>query len=288
MQVRRIGETVDLLGESCVWSQREQALYWIDVRGRLLRRFDYRAERTHSFPLPELAGATALRGRGGVLVAMETCIAAFDPRTASIEPLARPGAMFDNLRFNDSRCDRQGRFWAGTMDDVGRGEIGTLYRMDTDHTLVPVISPVTIPNSLAWSPDGRIMYFSDTTSRTIMSYDFEPRSGTPSNARIFASLSGPSTPDGSTVDCEGFVWNAEYDGWRITRYAPDGRVDRVVDMPVQRPTCCAFGGPELSTLFVTTAAQRLSDDERARQPLAGALLALEVGVRGLPEPEYVG
>jgi sugar lactone lactonase YvrE len=174
------------------------------------------------------------------------------------------------------------------MDDVGRGDVGALYRLDKDGSFNPIISPVTIPNSLAWSPDGGTMYFSDTTSGTILAYDFDTNAGLPSRPRVFAKVEGPGTPDGSTVDAEGFLWNAEYDGWKITRYAPDGRIDRVVALPLRRPTCCAFGGPDLTTLFVTTASQKLTPEERAGQPLAGALLALEVGVRGIAEPAYGG
>jgi sugar lactone lactonase YvrE len=174
------------------------------------------------------------------------------------------------------------------MDDVVRGPNGCLYRLDPDRTLVPVLNGITIANSLGWSPNGSTMYFSDTTSHTITSYDFDALSGTPSNPRPFARTVSPATPDGSTVDAEGYLWNAEYDGWRVTRYAPDGRVDRVLELPVRRPTCCAFGGPDLTTLFITTACQNLTAEERAAQPLAGGLLAIDVGVRGLPEPPYLG
>jgi sugar lactone lactonase YvrE len=131
------------------------------------------------------------------------------------------------------------------------------------------------------------MYFSDTTSPTINAYDFDPDSGTPSGERDFARTSPPGTPDGSTVDAEGYLWNCEYDGWKVTRYAPDGRIDFAIELPVQRSTSCAFGGPDLATLYVTTASQRLTDAERATQPLAGSLLAIDVGVRGLPEPAYI-
>ncbi len=288
MRLHRIGDTVDRLGESCVWSVEEAALWWIDVRGPSLRRLDAAAGRIDSFDLPETVGSIGLRAGGGLVVALGSRIAVFDPASGRLDTIARPHETYDNQRFNDGRCDRQGRFWSGTMDDVARGECGTLYRLEADRSLAPVLGPVTIPNSLAWSPDGATMYFSDTTSRAIMAYDFDTASGTPSRPRVFARTEGPGTPDGSTVDCEGFLWNAEYDGWRLTRYAPDGRVDRIVPMPIARPTCCAFGGPDLATLYVTTAAQKLTAAELAAQPLAGGLLALDAGVRGLPEPCYAG
>jgi L-arabinonolactonase len=203
-----------------------------------------------------------------------------------LERVARALDTFPNIRFNDSRVDPQGRFWAGTMDDVARGEVGTLYRLDSGHRMTAVLHPIIISNSLAFSPDSRTMYFSDTVSREIWAYDFDSVSGIPSNRRVFANVPAPGTPDGSTVDAEGYLWNAEWDGARMVRYAPDGRVDRIIPMPVRHPTCCTFGGPDLTTLFVTTASLRLSDVERAAQPMAGGLLALEVGIKGVADPAF--
>jgi sugar lactone lactonase YvrE len=287
MNIRPIGDQVDLLGESCIWSHAEQALYWIDVRGKCVRRLDHRIGQVETFALPELPGSIALHADGGLVVALQSGLAHFDLPTGRLRWIAHPHETYLNQRFNDGRCDRQGRFWVGTMDDVERGLRGTLYRLGRDQALDPMLGPFAIPNSLAWSPDGDRMYFSDTTSGRIMAYDFDPASGTPSNPRIFAETRAPAAPDGSTVDAAGYLWNAEYDGGCVTRYAPDGTVDRVLELPVQRPTCCAFGGPDRSTLFVTTASQRLTEGERAAQPLAGRLLAIEVGVRGLAEPSYV-
>ena len=286
MRIERIGETVDLLGESCTWSAAEQALYWIDVRGRTLRRLDYASGEVESHAMPELVGSIGLMADGGVLVAMESAIARFDRTDGSLATLARPHQSFPHQRFNDGRCDRQGRFWVGTMDDVGRGPVGTLYRLGRDGALTPALSPLTIPNSLAWSPDGTTMYLAGPEQDTIMSAVFDPDTGTPGTPRAFARPDPPAKPDGSTVDADGFLWNAEYDGWRLTRYAPDGRIDRVLELDVQRPTCCTFGGPDLSTLFVTTASQKLTEAELAEQPRAGALLAVQPGVAGLPDPVY--
>ena len=137
-------------------------------------------------------------------------------------------------------------------------------------------------------PDGRVMYFGDSGTRLIRAGDYEPENGTFSNARVFATVEPPGLPDGSTVDAEGFLWNAEYDGWRVVRYAPDGRVDRVIKLPVRQPTSCIFGGENLDVLYVTTARFEQSEQELERQPLAGRLLALDVGVRGLPEPDFTG
>jgi sugar lactone lactonase YvrE len=287
MKIEAIGDAIDLLGESCVWSEAEAALYWVDVRGRMMRRYRQATGDVASFPVHEMPASLALRASGGVLLAMESGIAAFDPDSGRLEPVATPSEPIPHQRFNDGRCDRQGRFWVGTLNDRDRDATGTLFRLGPKLRLDPVLHPVTIPNSLAWSPDGTTMYFSDTTSREIWAYDFDAPTGTPSRRRVFARVPAPGTPDGSTVDAEGGLWNAEYDGWRVCRYLPDGKLDRVIALPVQRPTCCAFGGPGLRTLFVTTAAQKLSEQERAAQPLAGRLLALDVGIAGLPEPAYL-
>jgi sugar lactone lactonase YvrE len=163
-----------------------------------------------------------------------------------------------------------------------------LYKLQGPEGLVAVDSGICIPNSLAWSPDGRTMYFADSLRYTIFAYDFDPARGTMSHKRIFATTTAPAFPDGSTVDAEGYLWNAEFNGWRVVRYAPDGSVDRAIDVPTHRPTCCGFGGPNLDTLYITTASQQMTDDDLRKQPLAGALLAVDVGVRGLVEPRFVG
>lgn len=284
----RIGDQIDLLGESPVWCDREQALYWVDVRAPAIRRHTPAADRVDSWPMPQLAGSLAVRDAGGLIVALATELALFDPVSGMLERVAAPEAHIPHRRFNDGKCDRQGRFWAGTMHDVTRGPEGTLYRLDAHRRCVPMFGGVRAPNSLAWSPDGTRMYFADSYAHVIWSFDFDPASGELGARREFARLPPPAMADGSTVDAEGFLWNAEYDGARLTRYDPDGRVDRVVELPLRRPTSCAFGGRDLDLLYVTTAAQKLTPDERRAQPLAGALLALDVGVRGVPEPRYAG
>jgi L-arabinonolactonase len=286
--LQRVGDSVDLLGESPVWCDREQALYWVDVRAPCIRRHAYASGETRCWTMPELVGSIGLRARGGVVVALASAIALLDVDTGTLERIASPEADLPHHRFNDGRCDRQGRFWAGTMHDVTRGPVGSLYCLDAWRRCTAMFGGVRAPNSLAWSPDDRTMYFADSYLETIFAFGFDPATGALGEQRTFAHVQPPGMPDGSTVDAEGFLWNAEYDGGRVTRYAPDGRVERVIELPLQRPTACAFGGPDLETLYITTACQKLTPAERARQPLAGALLALDVGVHGLPEGRYTG
>jgi L-arabinonolactonase len=288
MQVRRIGDTIDILGEGPVWDVQEQAFYWLDIRGCLVRRYDWSSGRTQSWTLPEMVGSLAIRERGGLLLAMRSSISFFDPATGALERVAAPEAGRENMRFNDGKCDRQGRFWAGTMNDLVREPSGTLYRLDPQRGCVAQFNGLRTPNSLAWSPDGRIMYFADSRSQVIHAYPYEPATGELGAPRVFHTVEPPAIPDGATVDAEGFLWSALYGGSRVVRIAPDGSVDRTIELPVEQPTSCQFAGPNLDVLFITTARQRLTQEQLAQQPLAGALLAADVGVRGLPETRYRG
>ena len=285
--LQRIGDQTDILGESAVWCDSERALYWVDIRACAVRRWHSLTGAVVSWDMPDLVGSIALREKGGLLVALRDALALFEPASGSFKQVAAPEAGHADMRCNEGRCDRQGRFWFGTMNNITRGPEGSLYRLDDRHICVKVSSGIQIPNSLAWSPDGRTMYFADSLEYTIYAYEFDPESGTLGERRTFAQTVPPAIPDGSAVDADGYLWNAEYNGWRITRYTPDGSIDRRVELPVQNPTSCTFGGPDLTILYVTTATQRLTAEELASQPLAGAVLAFNTYVRGLPEPRYI-
>ncbi|MDR3532357.1 MAG: SMP-30/gluconolactonase/LRE family protein [Rhodopila sp.] len=285
--VTPVGDTRDILGEVPIWSVVEQALWWIDVRGPFLRRRDWASGALQSWKVPELVGCIAqCAGRPGLIVGLRSAVGFFDPATGAWERFPAPHADAPQMRFNDGKCDRQGRFWVGSMDDVGRRPIGTLYRFEAGH-YTPVLDGIVVPNSLCWSPDGATMYFADGIDPVIWSFPFDTATGNLGERRQFVRLAdGTGIPDGTTVDAEGYLWNAQYGGSVVTRYAPDGRVDRVIPVPVTQPTSCAFAGADLSTLVITTAAQRLTPEALARQPLAGALFALPTNVRGLPESQY--
>lgn len=286
--IQRIGATSDILGEGPIWDVREQALYWVDIRKPAVQRYDWATRTVKSWSMPEMVGSLAVREKGGLVVALKSQIAFFDLATGALDRIASPEVGREAMRFNDGKCDRQGRFWAGTMNDVTRDPEGTLYRLDPVRGCVSMERGIRIPNSLAWSVDSRTLYFADSPLRTIFSYPFDPATGEIGAPLSFATVEAPAIPDGATIDAEGCLWSAHYDGWRVVRFMPDGRIDRVIDLPVQRPTSCQFGGPDLRVLFVTTARQKLTPQELATQPLAGALLALDVGVRGMAEARYVG
>jgi sugar lactone lactonase YvrE len=271
-----------------VWDVQEQAFYWVDIRSRLVRRYDWSTQRLQSWTLPEMVGSLAVRAQGGLLLAMQSSLSFFDPASAALQPVAAPEAGGGSMRFNDGKCDRQGRFWAGTMNDVVREPSGTLYRLDAQRGCVAQFNGIRTPNSLAWSPDGRVMYFADSRSHVINAYPYDRTTGEIGAPKPFFSVDPPAIPDGATVDADGCLWSALYGGSRVLRITPDGRVDRTIELPVLQPTSCQFVGPALDVLWITTARQRLTEEQLAQQPLAGALLAVEVGVKGLPEARYQG
>jgi sugar lactone lactonase YvrE len=288
---RRVGTQRDILGECPLWDDDAQCLWWEDIRAPALRRWNLRSSlhspQFTSWALPELVGSIALTDEPPwLLVALSSRLTLFHPERGTLETLAEPHFADANHRFNDGRCDRAGRFWVGSINNVTRAPEGHLYRFDLASGLSSVARGICIPNSLAFSPDGRTMYFADSLAHRIDAVDYDAASGTRGTARPFAHSVPPAFPDGSCVDAEGHLWNAEFHAARVVRYAPDGRVSRVIELPVRRPTCCTFGGAALDTLYITTTSQQMSAAELAAEPLAGALLALEPGVRGLPEPRF--
>jgi sugar lactone lactonase YvrE len=277
----------DRHGECPLWDERAQTLWWVDSRGPAVRRWTPAANALLSFALPQVVGSIALCESGGLIAATASGLFAFDAVTGALQPIANPEAHLPDNRFNDGRCDRQGRFIAGTMSDVRRDPAGALYRFDPDGAWSRLFGDIIVPNSLAFSPDGRTLYFADTYRERISAFDYDTDTGTPSNQRLFASTVGhQGRPDGSCVDAEGYLWNCEYGGWRVVRYAPDGRIDGAIPVPAANPTCCSFGGPDFGTLYITTATQRLSAAQLADQPDAGSVFAVRPGVCGLPESRF--
>lgn len=278
----------DRLGECPLWDETAGELWWIDILGPALKRLDPASGKLRTLGLPEPIGSFAFRRAGGILAAMKSGLYFLDPDDGALECVARPETGLAQNRFNDGRCDRDGRFWAGTMKDEGKREpLGSLYRLDAGRACARMRENLYVPNGLGWSPDGRTMYFSDTHRHVIRAYDYDRAGGAISSERVFTQADDLH-PDGACVDAEGCLWSCQYGGWRIVRYTPSGRLDRVLDLPVANPTCCCFGGKALDTLYVTTATQKLAPDELAKQPLAGSVLALRPGVRGLPEARFAG
>jgi sugar lactone lactonase YvrE len=290
--IRCIVQGADILGEVPVWDARSWRLWWVDVRRPAFQCYDpasgrFFARRLH----PDLLiGSYAFRDAGGVVMATNSGVYLYDPeRDQPPRRIAHPIGDVPSMRLNDGKCDRRGRFWVGSMHDVRREPLGTLYRIDADHSWRAMFDGFVLPNSLAWSPDDRTMYFADTHNQVIWAFDFDIDDGAISNQRVFKDWTHQKgRPDGSTVDTEGCLWNCMVATGQVVRLSPDGRVDRIIQMPVTNPTCPAFGGDKLDTLYVTSHSQRFTPEQHAAEPLAGALFALDVGVRGLPEPRFAG
>lgn len=271
-----------MLGEGPVWVAREQALWWVDIKAPAIRRWRD-GEGIESWTPPLRVCALAPAARGGFIAGTEEGFMWVDPRAGHYEPIGDPEAGIPGNRFNDGKVDRAGRFWAGTMDDAEEQARGTLYRLDPDLRWVPIDSGYKVTNGPAFSPDGRTMYHADSALQRIYAFDLDA-SGDPGQRRVFAEFGeGEGYPDGMTVDAEGCLWVAYWDGWCLRRLSPDGAVLQRVELPVARPTSCTFGGPSLDRLFVTSARIGLSENELAMQPLAGALFMMDISVRGLPE-----
>jgi len=280
-----------LLGESPMWHPGEQVLYYCDIPGRKLQRFDpVSGELVHWDFDTEVASCAPMLG-GELLLAMRDGLWRFDPKTGARKPLAKPPYDVTRERFNDGKCDPQGRFWVGTIYEPRDPALASLHCFHAG-TLVRKAEGITVSNGLAWSPNGRTMYWSDTKAHTIYAFDFDPATGDISARRVFATFpprqadtplsSYGGRPDGAAVDVEGGYWVAMFEGQRLLRLSPDGTVLREVELPVRCATMPCFGGPDLKTLYVTTARENRPALELMDQPFAGCVLALDVDVPGLP------
>jgi L-arabinonolactonase len=285
--IERIVECRNVLGEGPVWCPVERVLWWINITAPELWRFDPATKRSQSWPLPKLVGSIALRKGGGFLIAFRGGIATLDRPGGEATWLPMPGLDFNEIRFNDGKTDRAGRFWVGAMDRKLSRPIGDLYCVDGAFHVNRVEAGVTVSNGIGWSPDNRTLYHTDTPSCRLFAYDYDIATGAAANRRVFAEVApGHGGPDGMTVDSDGFVWSAQFDRWCINRYDPKGKLERTIRVPVQRPTSVMFGGPDLSTLFITTATLDLDEKALAAQPWAGSVLAMDAGVKGLAEVRY--
>ena len=288
-EVRCVAEARDQLGEGPLWDPSSGRLYWFDIKGRRLHWLAPDGGATGGWALEVQASAAAARAGGGLLLATERGLEGFDLENGTLELLEPKEPDLVGFRSNDGKIDVNGRFWWSVMDEDEGRRPGRVYCKAPGAPSQRVLDGIHIPNTISCSPDGRTLYLADSALQTLRAYPMDPASGRLGEPRAFADTrEGPGAPDGSAVDAEGFVWNAQWGAARIVRYAPDGRIDRIVDMPVSQPSSCAFGGPELSTLYVTSARDDLSPDTLAREPLAGSLFAFEPGVRGLELPRFGG
>jgi len=280
----------DEVGETPIWVPGEQALYWIDLEGSAAHRYDPASGETEDWGLDVPVTALARRASGGWVLATKTGLAYWDHRTNDSEFIVDPTADSADVRLNDSAVDRQGRLLVGSANVVQfDAPDGCLYRLDADRTLHTIDEGYAVANGIAFSPDGATVYVTDMFHSRILAMDYDTEAGTVSNRRTFVDVPAETgLPDGLITDAAGFLWSAHWGGSRVTRYDPDGAIERTVPLPAANVTCMGFGGSDLTDLYITTAWFFLSDEEREAQPQAGDLFQIRTDVQGLVEPEFLG
>ncbi|WP_150461580.1 SMP-30/gluconolactonase/LRE family protein [Nesterenkonia ebinurensis] len=291
ISIERAGAAGDpaQLGEGPVWDSAAQVLWWVDIYAGAIHRHDPAGE-DGSWMIGEHIGCLAPRQQGGLVLATRSGFHRFDPATGKKTPIADPEVDQPQNRFNDGAVDPRGRFWAGTMKDRGEvGPAGSFWRLDPDHSSHRGQSGVSITNGLAFSPQGERIYFSDTARQQIWQADYDQDTGEHGELEpFFSTRDRAGAPDGAAVDADGCYWGASLGGWSLLRITPDGRLDRAVELPVEKPTKPMFGGADLKTLYVTSMGEGMVSS-LSDQPLAGALLAVHGhGTQGLPQPHFAG
>ncbi|PSB12242.1 gluconolaconase [filamentous cyanobacterium CCP2] len=270
------------LGECPMWDAENQLLYWVDIYGHRVHQFNPATGTDRFFDVEEVVGPIALAGDHRLIMAQRSRVAFLDTQNGAIEVICSVEADKPDNRFNDGKCDSRGRFWFGSMSESDE-PVASLYRYDPDGSLHVMETGLTISNGLGWSPDDKTFYLTDSPSQKIYAYDFDAETGEISNCRDCVDLRGEAFfPDGLCIDTEGCIWSSMWDGWSVIRFDPEGRELLRIEMPVQRPTCCIFGGENMSDLYITTASVGLSQKEIQKSFQAGNLFCLPTDVSGLP------
>jgi L-arabinonolactonase len=286
------------LGEGCLWDPASASIWWLDIARPSRIQCYCPATGEHRFWLSEvLLTAIAVRTSGGFILAGEDGVYNFNPTSGAIIPFCKPEVDLPGNRFNDGACDAAGNFWLGSMQqNIGpAGEdleltdnTGRLYRIAADGSSTAWARNVGVSNGPCWSPDGKTFYFSDSRKQVISAYDFDTSDSTLSNQRVFNQTKSHGYPDGATVDAEGYVWSARWDAGCILRFDPKGRIDRILETPVTRPTCVVFGGDNLETLFFTSSRAHLKDEVLTQHPNQGGLFACNIGIKGTLKHSFAG
>ncbi len=278
-----------LLGEGPVWDFRRKVICWVDILNGEIHQYSPATKKHHVISIGLMIGAAVLCTDGNFLTALSLGFAFVNRENEVVSMIANPESDITGNRFNDGKVGPDGRFWAGTMSHTDEPEKGSLYVFDTDHSVTKKISKVSISNGMAWSLDNRTWYYIDTPTYEVVAYDFDLVSGDISGKRVVISIpKEDGSPDGMTIDSEGMLWIAHWDGWQITRWSPTtGEKLSGIKMPAARITSCTFGGDDLGDLYITSARTGLTEDQLAGQPLAGSLFVIRnIGVKGLPAFEF--
>ena len=279
-----------LVGEGPIWDADANVLWWVDIMSSELYAYDPQTGENREWNVGQHVGTVVQRASGGLMLALRDGFAAFDPDSGKLEMLADPEAHLPGNRFNDGKCDPGGRFWAGTMSYENHSDQGSVYRMDTDHSVHRMIEDIGVSNGIIWSLDAKTMYYTDSLDYAIRAYDYDVETGGISNERVIIDFPQEmGVADGFTIDEEGMLWVAHYGSSRVRRWNPDtAAVLAEIELPATSITACAFGGPNLDQLYITCATLGMSGAEKAQQPHAGGLFVAEVGVRGLAAGKFGG
>ncbi|MEZ4865141.1 MAG: SMP-30/gluconolactonase/LRE family protein [Caldilineaceae bacterium] len=279
-----------IVGEGPIWDEAIEQLYWVDILSSKLYCYDPKSGENRTYNVGQHVGTVVPRASGGVMLAVYDGFAAFDLTTEQLTLLGDPESDLPDNRFNDGKCDPAGRFWAGTMAYANQSTQGSLYRMDTDGSIHKMLGEIGVSNGIVWSLDATTMYYIDSTPGTIRAFDYDNSTGAISNERVIARCTPEmGLPDGMAIDAEGMLWVGHFGGGCVRRWDPQtGKVIDQIDLPAKQITACAFGGPDLSTMYITSAANGLDAAALAEQPHAGGLFAVQPGVQGAPTFKFTG
>ena len=290
MEVELVLDAKATLGEGAIWDARKERLYWVDIVEGRLHVFNPAEGTDRTVEVGQMVGTVVPRRTGGLMLAVQHGLGSFDVRTRELTIFGDPEVHLPENRFNDGKCDPAGRFWAGTMSTARKPAAGSLYCMEADHSVRRMLGGVTTSNGIAWSLDRSTMYYIDTPTGQVDAFDYRIDTGEITNRRVVVTVPGDSgRPDGMTIDSEGLLWVAHWEGGRVTRWDPKtGSLRQTIHVPASRTTSCAFGGANLDELYITTARIRLSERDLAAQPHAGGLFRARPGVRGVKAFEFAG
>jgi len=290
IELIKIVKCQNLLGEGIQWNSQSQSFWWTDILSRQLYSYHLEDDLLKSWNLPERLGCFAfVENRSELLCAFESGFAWYDPVTSHCEWIAKPESHWVGNRLNDGRCDRHGRFWSGSVTEEKNhpSQSAGLFCLDSQLKTSQHLSGLKISNALCWSRDSSKMYHADSPTHSLRVYDFDVETGRIGNSRVFAQTETSVDPDGACVDADDYIWNAQWGGSRVVRYAPDGAIDCVLSMPISQATCVAFGGRDFSILAVTSARIGLSNEALIAQPEAGNLFFFKTEFKGLPESQFI-
>lgn len=278
------------VGEGAIWEPQKKVLYWVDILSSAVYEYNPATGENKTYHVGQHVGTVVPRAAGGLMLALYNGFAAFDPAAGKITMFADPEANIPSNRFNDGKCDPAGRFWAGTMAYTNQSTQGSLYRMDRDHSVHKMLGNIAISNGIVWTADKKTMYYIDTYAYNVRAFDYDNATGNISNERVAVEIAeNLGAPDGMAIDAEDKLWVAHYGGSCVRRWDPNnGKVLDQIDLPCSNITSCAFGGDDLSTLYITSAAQGMNAEALAKTPLAGSLFRANPGVKGAPTFVFAG